>query len=124
MKFCIVVIILSIITLGYSSPHYSTLPITLVCSEPVVSVPILLFVDASGQVFYTEITGVIPGTSFSGFLKITDDISSGNGIFILEQDTLVDKAGNKGNELLGDFEYSLLSSDKIYTKVGEVWLDI
>ncbi len=65
----------------------------LVCSEPVVETPILLFVDASGRARKPTVLGEVPGALFDCSLILPDDMVAGKGHFELEK-PLEDLAGN------------------------------
>lgn len=73
---------------------------SLICSEPVVQLPVLRFQDSDGQAYPVIIAGSVPGASFTLRLDIHDTISDGTATFSLVR-PLLDRAGNEGTEITG-----------------------
>lgn len=88
----------SVFAFGLSGTQVS---FDLICSEDVCEIPELYFVDAAQQQFPVELTGQLPGKSFSGVLVISDQMVEGYGNFVLADGSLVDLAGNTGSTLTG-----------------------
>ena len=68
------------------------IPVSLVCSEVVTQVPSLYFSDASYQNFGVELSGDVPGDVFTGQLVVTSSMAEGYGTFVIEADSLLDRA--------------------------------
>lgn len=91
----------SILNLSQPSPAKpGRIEITLITSKTVIKNPSpLFFIDSDSSITRIELTGALPGASFSGKLGIDGTYAEGTGYFILESNSLVDEYGNRGNEI-------------------------
>ena len=80
-------------------------PVTVECSETVTQTPILYFTDAAYQTFAVSLEGQTPGAQFSGELVLGSGVANGPGIFTLEENCLIDIAGNTGNTITSGGTY-------------------
>jgi len=91
----------SIINLNGPSPAKpGQIDIILTTSRTVIKNPTpLLFIDSDSSFSRIQLTGTVPGLSFSGKITLDDTYAEGMGYFMLEDHSLVDEFGNTGNQI-------------------------
>ena len=78
-----------------------TVTVTLVTSVPVVSLPgPLTFHESDNTTTLVNLSGSVPGTTFSGVFLVNSTVADGLGTFSLPINNLVDGLGNAGNAIV------------------------
>ena len=98
--------ILPVIVLGLPA---SARTVRVRTSEDVVRIPApLVFVDALGATHEVILNGNVPGNVFLG--PLNGELPAGQGEFKLGNQSLVDRAGNSGSEIVSGRYYTVPST--------------
>ncbi|MBN1351288.1 right-handed parallel beta-helix repeat-containing protein [candidate division KSB1 bacterium] len=78
-----------------------SIQVSIMTSIAVTRIPSpLLFIESDATITSISLVGAVPGSSFSGEFLINEQVAEGIGHFALQEDALVDDAGNTGNQII------------------------
>jgi hypothetical protein len=75
--------------------------VTLTTSTSIVQLPgVLTFLESDGTSTLINLSGSLPGNTFTGTLAVNTTVADGVGTFSLPSNSLIDGSGNKGNTIV------------------------